>query len=59
MRHAGLVVDVRAETRSGIATLVCELRAEMASGQRLLLFGLLSAMFALAGLVWGAVTLTP
>lgn len=52
------MADLRTETRTAIATLGGELRTEMASGQRLLLFSLLSAMFALAGLVWGAVTLT-
>lgn len=34
-----------------------DLRPEVASGQRLPLFGLMTAMFSLAGLVWAGVTL--
>ena len=51
------MVHLRTETRTGLATLGSELRSEMAAGQRLLLFGMLTAMFTLAALVWGAVTL--
>lgn len=51
------MAHLRTETRAGLADLGSELRSEMAAGQRLLLFGLLTAMFTLAALVWGAVTL--
>lgn len=57
------VADLRTEVRTGLAgvrTEMADLRAdltgEIASSQRLLLFGMLAAMFSLAGLVWGALT---
>ncbi len=57
------VGDLRTELRTGLAgvrTEMADLRAdltgEIASSQRLLLFGMLAAMFSLAGLVWGALT---
>lgn len=44
------------EVASAVDHAKADLTDEIASSQRLLLFGMLAAMFSLAGLVWGALT---
>lgn len=59
------MADLRTELHTEIGGLRTELhtgigglRADLATSQRHLLFAMLGAMFTLAGLAWGAITLT-